>query len=391
MKIFLSKSFIVFHLIFWYNFIILYGQPADYIAEKFSEVKSITCTSVKNQNKSLTCWSFAVISMIESDLIKEGKGEYDLSEMYIVHQAYIDKAERYVRMHGTINFSGGGALNDPIDVIRKYGIIPTKVYNGLKDGNLIINHLAMDAALKDNISIKIKNKILSASWKENFIGVLDSYMGNIPLKFTYDNSEYTPLTFASMLGINPDNYILFTSYTHHPYYQKFILEVPDNWSWGKSYNLPLSEFQEIIDKSLENGFSVAIACDLTEKGFLWKEGIALALDHSKKRKDSINNNGTLISNDSLKNPLDEVAVTPKIRQEAFDNYETTDDHDFNIVGIVKDQNGKKFYVAKNSWGAEGTKYGGFIYISENYLLYKALNVLINKKALPSKILEKTGL
>jgi bleomycin hydrolase len=391
MKIFLSSRFIVFHLIFWYNFIILYGQSADSTAEKFSEVKSITCTPVKNQNKSLTCWSFAVISMIESDLIKEGKGEYDLSEMYVVHQAYIDKAERYVRMHGTINFGGGGALNDPIDVIRKYGIIPTKVYNGLKDGNTKINHLAMDAALKDNISSKIKNKILSASWKESFVGVLDSYMGNIPEKFTYDNSEYTPLSFATMLGINPDNYILFTSYTHHPYYQKFILEVPDNWSWGESYNLPLSEFQDIIDKSLENGYSVAIACDLTEKGFLWKEGIALALDHPGKRKDSVNNNGMLISNDSLKHSFDEVAVTPKIRQEAFDNYETTDDHDFQIIGIAKDQNGKKFYVAKNSWGTEGNKYGGFIYISENYLLYKALNVLVNKRALPSKILEKTGL
>jgi bleomycin hydrolase len=392
MKTFFINRFIVFFFIFWFNIFIVSGQPADSITEKFTVVKSIACTSVKNQNKSKTCWSFAVISMLESELIKEGKGEFNLSEMYIVHQAYLEKAERFLRMHGSINFSGGGALNDPIDIIKKYGIVPANVYTGLKDGSKNINHLEMDAALKDSVIGLIKNKKLSASWKERFSNILDIYLGKIPEIFVYQDKEYTPQSFTKMLDIDPDNYILITSFIHHPYYQKFILEVPDNWSWGESYNLPLNEFQEIIDYSLEKGYTVAIACDMTEKGFLRKKGIALALNFNNTGNDPVNCCGAGVSiGDTSKHKLNEVAVTPQIRQEAFDDYETTDDHDFHIVGIAKDQSGKKFYIAKNSWGTEATKYGGYIYLSENYLLYKSLNVLINKKALPSDIQKKIGI
>lgn len=391
MKTFFNR-FIACFSIFWFNIVIIIGQPADSISIKFTSIKNIACTPVKNQNKSITCWSYAVISMLESELIQAGKGEFDLSEMYIVHQTYLEKAERFVRMHGSINFGGGGALNDPLIAIKKYGIVPTSVYSGLKDGSTKINNFEMDAALKDNILGLIKNKKLSASWKESFIGVLDAYLGKIPEKFTYDNKEYTPHSFAKMLGINPDDYLLFTSFTHHPYYEKFILEVPDNWSWGESYNFPLDEFQRIIDYSLEKSYSVALACDMTERGFLWKEGIAIIINHGENGNDRVNTAGIWApSGDTLKHTFKEFDVTPQIRQESFDNYETTDDHDFHIVGIAKDQNGKKFYIAKNSWGTVNTKYNGFMYLSESYLRYKTLNVMINKKGVPPDILKKIGL
>jgi bleomycin hydrolase len=390
MKAFFSNRFIVVVSVFWFAGI--YGQPTDSIPEKFTAVKSIACSSIKNQYKSTTCWSFAVISMLESELIQSGKGEIDLSEMFIVHQGYIEKAALYVRMHGNITFGSGGALNDPLDMIRKYGIVPTGIYSGLKNENNKINHLEMDAALKDNMLGLIKNVRISNSWKESYIGILDAYLGKIPDKFKFGNKEYTPLSFSEMLGIDPDNYLLFTSFTHHPYYQKFILEVPDNWSWGESYNLPLDEFQKVIDNSLEKGYSIAIACDMTEKGFLWKEGIALALKRPENGNDRINTAGIWApAGEPLKRIFNEVEVTPKLRQEAFDNYETTDDHDMHIVGVAMDQNGKRFYIAKNSWGTENTKHDGFIYLSEAYLRYKTLNILINKKGVPPEILKKIGL
>ncbi len=393
MKTHCQSRLIIFISIFWiFSIFSVHGQSPDSIHEQFTIIKQIPTTPVKNQYKTITCWSFAVMSMLESELIQSGKGEVDLSEMYVVRQAYIEKAERYVRMHGSINFGGGGALNDPIDIIRKYGILPNNVYSGLKEGSTNHNHIEMDAGLKDYVIGLIKNKKLSLSWKEGFIGILDAYLGKVPEKFLYNNKEYTPLSYSKMLGIDPDNYILLTSFMHHPFYQKFIIEVPDNWSWGQAYNLPLNELQKVIDYSLDKGYSVAIACDMTEKGFMWKKGIALTENLTENDNDkNINPNMWVPNNDSTQQTFKEVSVTPQLRQDAFDNYETTDDHDFQIVGIAKDQNGKKFYIAKNSWGTEGTDYGGFLYLSESYLLYKTLTVLVNKKAIPSDILKKPGL
>ncbi len=367
-------------------------QSADLFNEKFTAIKKIETTPVKNQYISITCWSFAVISMLKSDLMQTGQGKIDLSEMYIVYNAYIEKAERFIRMHGNINFGGGGELNDPIDIIRKYGIVPNEAYNGLIAGNLNYNHIEMDNKLKDYVVSLVKKENIAPDWKNGFVAILNNFMGKPPDEFSYNNKKYTPVSYAKSLGIDLGNYILFTSFTHHPYYQKFIFEAPDNWSWGMAYNLPLDEFKHVIDYILDNGNSLAIASDFTEKGFFKKSGFAVALNEAGYDNDKSAMPGKKnTENDTGKFSIPEVNVTPQLRQEAFDNYETTDNHDFHLVGTARDQNNKKFYIAKNSWGTEGLNYGGFFYLSEPYLLYKTLTILVNKKYLPSDILNKPGI
>jgi bleomycin hydrolase len=368
------------------------SQSIDSLKEQFTVIKKIDNTPIKNQFRSLTCWSFSVLAMIESELLKAGKGEYNLSALYIVHQAYIEKAERFVRMHGNVNFGPGGALNDPIELIRKYGIVPESSYSGLKEGCVNINHIEMDAVLKDYVTGVIKNKKISPQWKDGFIGVLDAYLGKVPEKFTYNNKEYTPLSFAKMLGINPDHYVLLSSFSHHPYYQSFIVEVPDNWSWGKAYNLPLEDLQKTIDYSINKGYSVALAADVSEKGFRWKTGIALALDEPGNDVETINDPSVWIpKKDTMPQTLREIKVTPQNRQLGFDTYETTDDHGMQIIGVAKNQDNEKFYLLKNSWGTEGSPYKGYLYMSDSYLLYKSLTVLVNKNGLPSDVIKKLGL
>ena len=361
-----------------------YSQLNSLPKEKFETTLTIKTTSVKNQFHSNTCWSFSVISFLESELIKEGKGEFDLSEMYIAHQCYIEKAEKYMRMHGTINFGSGGELNDALDIIRKYGIVPYAAYTGLVNDNINYDDTQMVTDLIDYLNEVIKNKTVSPSWKEEFLKKLDGYMGKVPDKFNYKGKEYTPQSFGNMLGINPDNYILFTSFIHHPYYQKFILEVPDNWSWGESINLPIEEFQKLIDNSLEKGFSLAISFDMTEKGFLRKDGIAIVTSENEKSDQKNSINDTTISK------FEEMKISPQIRQIGFENYETTDDHAVHVVGIAKNQYGKKYYIMKNSWGLTCTPYLGFFYMSENYLLYKTTSAILNKNSIPPDILKKIG-
>jgi bleomycin hydrolase len=370
------------------------SQSIDSLKEQFTVIKKIDATPVKNQGRTLTCWSFSVIAMMESELFRSGKGEYNLSEMYIVHQAYIEKAEKFVRMHGDIIFGEGGALNDPVEIIKKYGIVPESVYTGLKDGSSYYNHSELFAVLKDYVMGIIKNKNISPRWKEGFIGILDAYLGKVPEKFTYNGKEYTPLSFAKMLGINPDNYILFSSFTHHPYFQKFIVEVPDNWSWGQAYNLPLEDLQRVVDHSLEKGYSCAIATDVSEKGFQWKKGIALAYNEPENNNDNGKSNDPSIwipEKDTTKTTFKEINVTAQLRQLEFDTYETTDDHGMQIMGFAKNQNGEKFYLVKNSWGTEVSPYKGYLYLSDSYFRFKTLTVLVNKNGLPSDVIKKLGL
>jgi bleomycin hydrolase len=355
--------------------------------ENFKIICKIGATPVKNQGKSFTCWSYTVISMIESELLTSGKGEYNLSEMFVVHQAYIEKAERFVRMHGTVGIGGGGGMNDPVDIIAKYGIVPTEVYTGLKNGCSLHIHSEMDASLKDYLVKVVNNKKLPSLWKEGFINLLDSFLGKVPEKFIYKNVEYTPVSFAKMIGFNPQDYTLFSSFSHHPYYGQFIIEIPDNWSCGRVYNLPLDELERTVDYSLEKGISVAIAIDITEKGFMWRDGIAIALNDSNDRNQN-DKEILLITNDSTKLIFHETHVTPQLRQEAFDSYETTDDHGLHIVGKATDRNGNKFYIAKNSWGADASPFQGYLYVSEQYFLFKTITVLVNKNGIPSDILQK---
>ena len=390
MKQFRLSIFLTFSFILLFNISISsYAYSGVLASENFKTINRIDATPVKNQGKSFTCWSYTVISMIESELLTSGKGEYNLSEMFVVRQEYIEKAERFIRLHGTVGFGGGGGMNDPIDIIAKYGIVPVEAYSGMKNGDNFHIHDEMDIALKDYVTKITKNVKVPTLWKEGFINLLDSFLGKVPEKFFYKNVEYTPLTFAKMIGFNPENYVLLSSFSHHPFYSRFIVEVPDNWSCARAYNLPLDEFEKIVDYSLEKGFSVAIAIDITERGFMWRDGIALALDNTNTQKQE-DKSVILVEKDSTKYLFHETYVTQQLRQDAFDSYETTDDHGLQIVGKALDNNGNKFYIAKNSWGSESSAFQGYIYVSEQYFLFKALTVLANKKGLPSEILLKQG-
>lgn len=357
--------------------------------ERFTVDKRIDVTSVKYQYKTSTCWSFSVLAMLESELIKAGKGEYDFSEMFIVHQAYIEKAERYIRMHGKINFGGGGALNDPIEIIKKYGLMPESAFSGLKEGCVNHDHLEMDAVLKDYVDGIIKNKKVSSAWKDGFVGILNAYLGKVPDKFIHKGKEYDPKSFAASLGLNFDNYYLMGSCIDKPNYEKYIVEVPDNWSWGAAYNIPFEKMLSVIDYSINKGYSVAIATDVSEKGFDWRKGIALAEDLKENESNQKYEPSMWIpQGDSTLQIIQEINITPEIRQHAFDTYETTDDHGLLIVGLAHDQKGKKFYLVKNSWGTTGSPYNGYIYMSESYIKYKVITFLVNKVAISGDILKQ---
>ena len=380
MFLFISVFLIEFELV---------AQKFDTLPSTFKIIKLNPYTSIKNQYRSSTCWSFTAISLIESDLIKEGKGKFNLSEMFIVRQAYMDKAEKYIRMHGSITFGGGGTLSDPIDIIKKYGIVPANVYSGLVNGQTRYVHSEMDVALKSYVDSVINNKKVLPIWKEGFTLLLDRYLGKLPDKFRFNNTEYTAISYANMLGINWNNYILLSSFCNKPYYQKSVVEVPDNWSWGAAYNLPLVDFKEVIDSAINSGYTIAIATDVSEKGFMWDKGLALAdNDPDSEFESTINPSMWIPRKDTSAVPYIEIEINPLMRQQAFDNYETTDDHSMQIVGLAVDNFGKQYYVTKNSWGTEYTLYNGILYISGAFLMYKTITLLVNKNSVPSKILKK---
>jgi len=350
---------------------------------KFTVVKEVGTTSVKDQFHSGTCWSYSTHSFIESELMRMGKGEIDLSDMYIVRCNYIEKAIRYVRMMGKTNFGPGGEPHDVLNCIRKYGAIPQSAYAGnMPDGKP--RHNEMDEVLKSMLdaALKLHEKHLSHNWLNAYTAALDAYLGAPPEKFEYNGKTYTPKTFAQYIGINPDDYVEITSFTHHPFYEKFVLEVPDNWAWETEYNVPLNELEQITDNALTNGYSVAWAADVSESYFSFKNGLAIVpeKDWDKMRKGE---------RDSLfTNPGPEKTITQLFRQEAFDNLSTQDDHGMQLTGIVKDQNGKKYYIVKNSWGTEGNECGGYFYASQPYFQYKTIGVMVHKNAVPKDIAKK---
>ena len=363
---------------------------------EFTAVKEVNVTSVKNQLRSGTCWSFATATFIESELLKKGNKPVDLSEMFVVRKAYEEKADLYVRMHGSSNFGGGGAVNDVVDVIAKYGIMPEEAYTGLNYGTDGHVHGELDKLLKAYVDVIVSNpnKELSTAWKKGYLGILDAYLGPIPEKFEYDGKMMTPKEFAqTYVDINPNDYYYFSSFTHHPFNEKFILEVPDNWTYKKFYNLPIDDLIGVIDNAINNGYSISWAADVSEKGFSWKNGLAIvpqtdieemagserlkweALTEKERREQMF----------SFENPVPEKVITQEIRQEGFDNYRTTDDHGMQIVGIFKDQNGVKYYKIKNSWGSDNHKYEGYLFASETYVRYKTLSIAVNKNGVPKNI------
>lgn len=376
----------------------MYAQDND--GYQFTTVKEVKISPVKNQNRTGTCWCFSGLGFLESELLRMGKGEYDLSEMFIVNHSYKDKADKYVRLHGYLNFAQGGSFGDVLYAAKHYGLVPESVMNGLNYGENMHVHGEMESAAANYLEAIIKNpnRKLSTAWKKGFDGIIDAYLGELPEKFTYNGKEYTPKSFAEELGLNIDDYVSLTSFTHHPFYSAFPIEVQDNWRWDLSYNLPIDELMQVFDNAINNGYSVAWASDVSEKGFS-RNGIAVAADiESMERSGSDQDRWLGLSQTQkdqeikkmLEKPCQEIKITQELRQEEYDNYKTTDDHGMLIYGIAKDQTGKKFYMVKNSWGTD-SKYKGTWYASETFVAFKTMNIVVHKNAIPKEIRAKLGI
>ncbi|MCF8461715.1 MAG: C1 family peptidase [Flavobacteriales bacterium] len=365
----------------------------------FDLIKRYDATPIENQNNTGTCWSFSTLSYFESELMRMGKGELSLSEMYIVRKAYEGKAENYVRMHGMHNFGAGGAFHDIPWVIQRYGIVPLEAYKGLSYGTEEHNHDELDGILTATVKVVKDNpqKTLTPSWKKAIGGVLDAYLGQEPTEFTFKGKKYTPRSYADELGLNMDDYVAITSYTHHPFYSKFVLEIPDNWAFGSCYNVPLDELIQVMEHAIENGYTFAWGADVSEDGFAFREGLAiLPKDNAtikKSGKDSkhFNDAGAEKISNAFEEPVEQRWVSQEERQEAFDNYETTDDHGMHVTGLVKDQLGHKYFIVKNSWGLKHNDCDGYFYASEAYARYKTMNIFLHKDALPKETKKKLGI
>jgi len=354
---------------------------------RFTEIINLENTSIKNQGSSGTCWSYSTNSFLESEMIRMGKPQVNLSAIYSARCAYIEKGKNYVRMHGAVSLGDGGESHDVINMYRKYGAIPQSVYSGLNYGTTINKFGELSAVMEGILKAVVQNPngTLTPNWLAAYTAAIDAYLGKVPESFTYEGKTYTPQTFAQqVVGINPDDYIEFSSFTDHPYYKKFTLLVPDNWSFDQVYNLQLNDVTNIIDNALKKGYTVAWATDVSEKSFSWNNGVAFVPEvpydeMTAKQKDEMFNG-----------PKPEMKITPEVRQQAFDNYSTTDDHGMHIVGLAKDQNGKEYYIVKNSWGPSND-YKGYIYVTKAFVQYKTTAFLLHKGAIPQDILKKIGI
>lgn len=352
---------------------------------EFEQIINVETTDVKNQNRTGTCWTFAGNSFIETELLREGKGEVDLSEMFIVRNIYPEKADLYVRYHGTTQFGEGALTNDVMRSIAKYGVVPESEYS-TRPENGYLNHAEMSGILEDMLKRVVATDASNRTtkWKKAFDAVLDVYMGKAPTKFKVNGVEYTPLTYRDHLGIDPKNYVDITSFTHHPFYDKFVLEVPDNFSHGEFYNVPMAEMLEITEKALENGYSVDWGADVSEPSFESKYGLAINPSDMKQM---------ILDKDKLKwdSVYTELDITQDIRQEDFDTYLTQDDHGMHIVGIVKDKLDRKYFVVKNSWGTKKRGHDGYLYVSYSYFMHKTTGITVNKNGIPANIKSKMKL
>jgi len=364
----------------------------------FTMVKQLPATSIKNQYRSGTCWSYSAISFLESELLRTGKDTFDLSEMFCVRKAYADKAVAYIRWNGKHNFGGGGESHDVTSVLKNYGMMPDEAYSGMTIGEPNPVHGEMDAVLSANVEAVVKNanKKLTPVWLQGFNGLLDAYLGHVPEKFSYKGKEYTPKSFAGMMGLDPDDYVEISSYTHHPFYTKFIIEIEDNWELGEVYNVPVDELIQVVDNSINSGYTVVWGADVSEKGFSWKNGVAVVPDKNATEVAGMESGKWSKMSDNEKNkmlykfekPLPEKKITQEMRQAEFDNYQTTDDHGMHLTGIAKDQNGTKYYYVKNSWGLDDAIYKGYFYASESYVRLKTMDIMVNKNAIPKELRKK---
>ena len=371
-------------------------------AYQFTSIKDIPCTSVKDQYRSGTCWSFSGLGFLEAEMLRLGKPDVDLSEMFVVYHSYSDKAVKYVRLHGSLNFGAGGAFHDVTNVMKIYGIVPEEVYSGLNYGEEKHVQGELDRILLDEVKAVVDNpnKKLTTAWHDALDGTLDTYLGKLPETFKYQEKEYTPQTFAKeYVGLNMDDYVEISSFTHHPFYTKFIIEVPDNWAWDEVYNVPLNEMEEIIDNSINTGYTVAWAADVSEKGFSTSQkGVAVVpiVDKANMTDAEITKWEKMSEKEKnedlykLNKPGPEKVITQELRQIDFDDYQTTDDHGMLIVGTAKDQAGNLYYKVKNSWG-KYNDYDGYFYASKPYVEFKTTSIMVNKDAIPKNIRKKLGL
>ncbi|MDB4710528.1 C1 family peptidase [Flavobacteriales bacterium] len=371
---------------------------------KFKVLKDIEATEVQSQGRTGTCWSFSSLSFFESEIIRLNNGKHNLSEMFIARNAYIGKAENYLRMYGTFTFGPGGAFHDIPWVIRRYGIVPEEVYKGLNYGDTVHRHAEMEAILGATVkelAKKPQNGTLTPVWKKAYTGILDAYLGDLPdnvedFTFNYQGKEYTPMSYTKSLGLDMDNYISLTSYTHHPFYSKFVLEVQDNWAMQSGYNLPIDEFMEVMEQAIMNGYTFAWGADVSEKGFGYRDALAiLPEDESTIKKKGRDNKhfsdaGAAKISNAFSTPVKERNVTQDERQIAFDNQETTDDHGMHITGLVEDQKGTKYFIVKNSWG-KSNECDGYFFASFPYVKYKTMNILVHKDALSKNMKKKLGI
>ena len=366
----------------------------DTTTEKFNFTKAIElpATPVKDQFASGTCWSFATTSFLESELLRMTTDTFDLSEMYFARKAYEAKAMQYVRLHGTANFGQGGQAHDVMNVVKKSGMMTESSYTGLANGQTKPAHAEMEAVLSAMVGAISKNPAgkLSPEWSSAVSAVLDVYMGILPSGNTQPES---------LKHINPDDYIEITSYTHHPYYTSFALEIPDNWSGGSYYNVPLDELIQIMDYSLQNGYTVAWDGDVSDKGFSHKNGVAIVpeinLDNipatERGKWEKLTEKERKIQFFNFEKPVPEKQVTPEIRQAAFDNFSATDDHLMHITGTVTDQNGKRYFRTKNSWAADSNTSGGYLNMSEAYARLNTIAIMVHRDAIPKEIRKKAGI
>lgn len=372
-------------------------KPAGY---QFTDQKVVPITPVKDQHRSGTCWCFSALSFLESEIMKNGGKEIHLSEMWIVRNIYFEKAVKYVRLHGALNFAVGGAGGDVTHGIKKYGIVPHEVYTGFNYGTDKPHFNEIDAVLKSYVDaiIKAPNKKLTTAWQRGLNAILDAYFGEMPETFVWEGKEYTPHSFAESLPINIDDYVSLTSFSHHPYYEQFVIEVPDNWRWESSYNLPLDELMKCVDNALDNGYAIEWATDVSEKGFSRTKAIGIVPDTDMDNLEGTEAErwGRLTAAEkeqalySFNEPVKELTITPEMRQEAYDNYETTDDHGMVITGKAVDQDGNPFFKVLNSWGVRGP-YDGYFYFSRPFFEYKTMSIMINKNAIPKDIRKKLNL
>ena len=369
---------------------------------KFTDTKVIPTTDVKNQNRSGTCWCFSTMTFLESEILRKGGSAMHLSEMWIVRHSFKDKAIKYVRLHGNLNFAEGGASHDVTEGIKAHGIVPFEVYPGLCYGTDKPDFHELTPVLQAYLDAVIKagdrSAPLSTAWERGFDAILDAYFGPLPETFEYEGKQYTPQSFAASLPLNMDDYVDIASFTHHPFYSQFVIEVPDNWMYGTVYNVPIEELMVVIDNALRDGYTIAWGTDVSEKGFSRTKGIGVMPDTKieslegteASRWGQLTERAREAEIFKLDNPVAEVKVTQQMRQEAFDNFLTTDDHGMVIMGTAVDQNGTRYYKVQNSW--DKTKpYDGFWYFSRPFVEYKTISIMVNKSAIPKDIRKKLGL